>query len=141
MRKYINDPKKLLSEGRLIVNANLDTKYQHKVEMVNLVLAGLTPAFISEHIADSKYSVELWVKKADRQGFDSLKYNKQIGRPAKLGPNEREEIKALVTRARPKDSGYNEWDGISLSDYISKKYSVDLSVRQCQRLLRQQQGE
>jgi hypothetical protein len=43
VRKYVSDPKKLLSEGKLIVNSTDDAKFQHRVEMVNLVLAGLTP--------------------------------------------------------------------------------------------------
>jgi hypothetical protein len=54
VRKYVSDPKKLLSEGQLIVNSTDDAKFQHRVEMVNLVLAGLTPSFLSEHTADSK---------------------------------------------------------------------------------------
>ncbi|MDR1049789.1 MAG: hypothetical protein LBP95_01665, partial [Deltaproteobacteria bacterium] len=95
MRKYVTDPRKLLSEGQLIVNSTDDAKYQHKVEMVNLVLAGLTPSFLSGHTADSKNAVTLWVKKADEQGFDSLRARKQPGRPAKLGANELEEIKTL----------------------------------------------
>jgi transposase len=79
--------------------------------------------------------VTLWVKKADEQGFDSLRAKKQPGRPAKLSANELEEIKTLLTMDSPKESGYNVWDGISLSNYISKTYSVELGVRQCQRLL------
>ena len=31
--------------------------------------------------------------------------------------------------------GYHIWDGVSLSDFINKKYNVELGVRQCQRLL------
>jgi transposase len=134
-RKYVTDPRKLLSEGHLIVNSTDDAKYQHKVEMVNLVLAGLTPSFISKHTADSKNAVTLWVKKADEQGFDSLRSKKQTGRPSKLSASELEEIKTLLTKDSPKESGYNVWDGISLSNYISKTYSVSLGVRQCQRLL------
>jgi transposase len=135
MRKYVTDPKKLLLEGQLIVNSTDDAKYQHKVEMVNLVLAGLTPSFLSEHTGDSKNALTLWVKKADEQGFDSLRAKKQPGRPAKLSSNELEEIKTLLTMDSPKESGYNVWDGTSLSNYISKTYSVELGVRQCQRLL------
>ncbi|MDR1049905.1 MAG: winged helix-turn-helix domain-containing protein [Deltaproteobacteria bacterium] len=136
MRKYVTDPRKLLSEGQLIVNSTDDAKFQHKVEMVNLVLAGLTPSFLSGHTADSKNAVTLWVKKADEQGFDSLRAKKQPGRPAKLSANELEEIKTLLTMDSPKESGCNVWDGISLSNYIFKTYSVKLGVRQCQRLLR-----
>jgi hypothetical protein len=63
MRKYVTDPKKLLSEGHLIVNSTDAAKYLHKVEMANLVLAGLAPSVISKHTADSKNAVTLWEKK------------------------------------------------------------------------------
>jgi transposase len=134
-RKYKTDSAKLLAEGQIIVNSTDDGKFQHKVEMVNPVLAGLTPSFISEYTADSKNAITLWVKKADEQGFESLKTRKQTGRPSKLTAAQLGEIKTLLAKDDPKESGYNVWDGPGLSDHISKTYSADLCVRQCQRLM------
>jgi transposase len=134
-RRYKTDQAKLLAEGKIIVNSTDDAKFQHKVEMVNLVLAGITPSFLSEYSSDSKNAITLWVKKADENGFESLKTKKQTGRPPKLSPVDLDEIKSILMDDTPKDQGYNVWDGISLSDYILKIYSVELSVRQCQRLM------
>ena len=46
-RKYKTNPEQLLAEGQMIFNSTNDAKYQHKVEMVNLVLSGLTPSYIA----------------------------------------------------------------------------------------------
>ena len=134
-RQYKTDPAQLLAEGQLIVQSTTDTKFQHKVEMVNLVLSGLTPSYLSTYCGDSKSTITRWVKIADEQGFDALKVKKQTGRKPKLTGEQNEEIRAIIEEDDPKKYGYNVWDGPSLSAYIEKIYTVKLSVRQCQRLL------
>lgn len=32
--------------------------------------------------------------------------------------------------------GYDGWNGISLADYIKKRFAIEYSVRQCQRLFK-----
>ena len=134
-RQYKTDPQLLLAEGQIIVNTTDDAKFQHRVELVNLVLGGLSPSFLSQYCAESKNTITLWVKIADEQGFDALRIKKQTGRPAKLSPEELAQIKSVLAKDTPKEYGYPVWDGPSLSDYIAKTYSVPLCVRQCQRLL------
>lgn len=135
-RKYKSDPAALLAEGQLIVKSGDDAKFQHRVEMVNLVLAGLTPSFLAEHVADSKNAITLWVKTADEHGFDALRDRKQPGRPTKLTAEQIEEIREVVAEDDPKSRGFRVWDGPSVSAYIGREYGVSLGVRQCQRLLR-----
>lgn len=134
-RKYKTDPRQLLAEGQIIVNTTEDAKFQHRVELVCLVLGGLTPSFLSQYCAESKNTITAWVKIADEKGFDALRIKKQTGRPAKLSSEELEHIKSVLTKDVPKEYGYSVWDGPSLSDYIEKTYSVSLCVRQCQRIL------
>ena len=134
-RRYKTDPQLLLAEGQIIVNTTNDAKFQHRVELVNLVLGGLSPSFLSQYCAESKNTITLWVKIADEQGFDALRIKKQTGRPAKLSSEELAQIKSVLAKDTPKEYGYPVWDGPSLSDYIAKTYSVSLCVRQCQRLL------
>ena len=45
----------------------------------------------------------------------------------------------MTLRQRPEDAGAsgNRWDGKTLSAFIQRRFSVDLGVRQCQRLFRQ----
>lgn len=134
-RRYKTNPSELLAEGQLIVNSTKDAKYQHKVEMVNLVLSGLTPSYLSSYCGDSKGTITLWVKIADEQGFEALKAKAKTGRPPKLTSEQVAEIRGVLEEDDSKKYGYNVWDGPSLSAYIEKTYEVKLCVRQCQRLL------
>lgn len=133
-RKYKTNPETLLAEGQLIVNSTTDAKYQHKVEMVNLVLSGITPSYLSTYCGDSKNTITLWVKIADERGFEALKVKRQTGRPPKLDSTQITQIRLTLEEDDPKKYGYNVWDGPSLSAYIENTYGVKLCVRQCQRL-------
>ena len=134
-RKYKTDPAQLLAEGQQIVQTTSDAEYRHKVEMVNLVLSGLTPSYLSTYCGDSKRTITLWVKIADEQGFEALKPKKPTGRSPKLTSEQVAEIRTVLEEDNPKKHGYHVWDGPSLSAFIEKTYAVKLCVRQCQRLL------
>lgn len=134
-RKYRSDPEALLGEGIRIVSGSADAKYQHRVEMVNLVLAGLTPQFLSEYTKDSKNAITSWVKTADEEGFEGLRAKRQDGRPRRLSGEQLAEVEELVRR-----DGRPAWDGRSLSAHVRDEYGVGLSVRQCQRILRRAAG-
>lgn len=134
-RQYKTDPCQLLAEGQIIINTTDDAKFQHRVELVCLVLGGLSPSFLSQCCAESKNTITSWVKTADEKGFDALRIKKQTGRPAKLSSRELAQIKSVLAEDNPKEYGYPVWDGPSLSDYIAKTYSVSLCTRQCQRML------
>ena len=133
-RKYKTDPAQLLAEGQQIVHSTADAKYRHKVEMVNLVLSGLTPSYLSTYCGNCKSTITRWVKIADEQGFEALKVKKQTGRKPKLTEEQKDQIRAILEEDAPKKYGHNVWDGPSLSAYIEKTYAVKLSIRQCQRL-------
>ena len=133
-RKYKTDRAQLLAEGQQIVRTISDVKYRHKVEMVNLVLSGLTPSYLSSYCGNSKRTITLWVKIADEQGFEALRPRKPTGKPPKLTKEQMAEIRTVLEEDAPKKCGYNVWDGPSLSAYIEKTYGVKLCVRQCQRL-------
>ena len=133
-RKYKTEPAQLLAEGQQIAQSASEAKYRHKVEMVNLVLSGLTPSYLSTYCGDSKRTITLWVKITDEQGFEALKPRKPTGRPAKLTKEQMAEIRTVLEEDAPKKYGHNVWDGPSLSAYIEETYAVKLCVRQCQRL-------
>ena len=133
-RVYKTDKEQLLAEGQLIVNSTDDSKFQHKVEMVHLIVGGMTPSELSEYVHESKNTLTLWVKTADEKGFDALWGKKQTGRPPKLSAENMATIKAVLEEDNPQKYGYNVWDGPTLSAYIEKEYGVSLCVRQCQRM-------
>ena len=62
--------------------------------------------------------------------FEKLRAIKQSGRPDKLSDEQKAEIKKVL-RESPDKHGYCVWDGISLSDYITSKYDIKYSIRQC----------
>ena len=66
-RKYKTDKNQLLAEGQMIVSSTDDAKYQHRVEIVNLVLGGMTPSALSEYVSESKNTITMWVKSADEK--------------------------------------------------------------------------
>ena len=134
-RKYNTDPAELLKKGQEIVAATDASIFQHRVEMVNLVLGGMTPSQLSEYVAESKNTITRWVKTADEKGFDGLADSpNKGGRPTKITDPVAEQIDAAL-QADPKDYGYNVWDGPTLVKFIKEKFGIDYSIRQCQRMM------
>ena len=134
-RTYKTDPELLLAQGKAIVAAGEATRYQHKVEMVNLVLGGLSPSFLADHCGDSKNAITGWVKTADECGFEALRDRKSTGRPPKLSAEQMAELDKLLGE-EPSEYGYRVWDGPSVSDLIKKRYGIAYSVRSCQDISR-----
>ena len=134
LRIFKNNPEELLEKGLKIVASSNDSKYIHRVVMVNLMLSGkLSSLALSKLSGISQRTLNQWVTIADEQGFERLKAVKQTGKPSKLNDNQLEEIKDAISKD-PEKSGFKVWDGPSLSAYIKAKYSIRLGVRQCQRL-------
>ena len=104
-RKYKTDPAQLLAEGQQIVRTISDAKYRHKVEMVNLVMSGLTPSYLSSYCGNSKRTITLWVKIADEQGFEALKPRKPTGKPPKLTKEQMAEIRTVLEEDAPRNMG------------------------------------
>ena len=134
-RKYKTDPELLLAQGKAIVATEGDCRYRHKVEMLNLVLGGLTPSFLAKYCGDSKNAITGWVKLADECGFESLRDGKSTGRPPKLSAEQVAEIDRLLGED-PSEHGYRVWDGPSVSDWIKKRYGIAYSVRSCQEMFK-----
>lgn len=131
--RVIDDKASLIIEGKMIVHSTDDAKYQHKVELVLLVLAGLTPSFLSEYCAESKNTITSWVKAVTEKGYESLAIGKPTGRPPKLSFTQLEELKSMI-EVDPSAYGYDVWEGKSVSDLVLRKFGAKISVRQCQRL-------
>ena len=136
IRTFMSDKQALIEEGKRIVASSDDAKYLRKVTIVNLLLNGATASALSEPCGESSRTLSSWVKQVDEGGFEALRPRKQPGRPHKLSKEQKEEIKDAIL-SDPSIHGYNVWDGPSLSDFILKKYDVNLGVRQCQRLFHQ----
>ena len=132
--KYINNREELLTQGRSIVSESADNKFVHRVSMVNLMLSGFPAKELAKYCGESERTLQSWLKKVDEQGWETLISKKQTGRPSRLSNQQIEEIRIAV-QAEPEQSGYNVWDGPTLSDYIKNQYGIEYGVRASQYLL------
>ena len=114
-----------------------ESRYDHRLHGVLLVAQGMTCPEVSRLLGDSPRTVEYWVRHFEEEGFTGLQEGERSGRPARLTEQQLREIKRAL-RQKPSDAGMdvNLWDGKTLSAWITKKYEVQLGVRQCQRLFR-----
>lgn len=102
--------------------------------MVNLMLSGFSAKELAKYCGESERTLQSWLKKVDEQGWETLISKKQPGRPSRLSNQQIEEIRIAV-QANPEQSGYNIWDGPTLSDYIKSQYGIEYGVRASQYLL------
>ncbi len=135
-RKFHTDPNVLLQEGRRLVSTEDDPTFRHRVEAVNLVVSGMTPARLAELFRESASTIALWVRTADEKGFDALRPKKASGRPPKLDDAQYAALRSVLAEP-PERHGCESWDGPALSDYIQRTWGISLGERQCRRLLRQ----
>ena len=132
-RKYHTNPEILLEQGKAIMSSTDESKFHFRVFAVNMVLSGCSAADIGTMAGVSKAAVTGWVKTADEKGFDALRSQNRSGRPNKLTDEQLKSIDSVL-QSDPKEHGYNNWDGPTLSSYIKSTYDITMSVRQCQRL-------
>ena len=123
-----------MTQGRSIVSESADNKFVHRVSMVNLMLSGFSAKELAKYCGESERTLQSWLKKVDEQGWETLISKKQTGRPSRLSNQQVEEIRIAV-QANPEQSGYNVWDGPTLSDYIKNQYGIEYGVRASQYLL------
>ncbi len=133
VRHFIHSREELLKQGQEIVKQTSDSKFIHRVTMVNLILGGMKSKEVSQYCGDSVRTINTWVKKVDEEGWESLMTVKQKGRPATFSDTQLEEIKQAV-RNDPENYGYHVWDGPTLSDYIKATYNIEYGTRACQKL-------
>lgn len=135
-RKYKTDPAVLGEQIKTVLRESSDTRYQHKLEMVSLVLAGMTPSVLSTYSGDSQNAITGWVKTADEQGIEALRESLvgNSGRHAQLSADQIQEIRDLYL------NDPSQWTGSKLSEHIEKTYSVHLGQRYCQKMMKKFQN-
>ena len=134
-REFINNPQDLLNEGKQLIQQTDDCVFAYRVTLVNMILANsdLTTASLSKLSGVPIRTLNDWVKKADKTHFEALHPKAHPGKATRLTDKQYTEIKKAIF-CPPQESGYQEWNGRTLSDYIQKKFNVALGVRQCQRI-------
>ncbi len=84
---------------------------------------------------DSPRSVQYWVQRLLNQELAGLWDKEHSGRPRQLSVSVRKKLRKEIGRS-PRELGYeqNLWDGALLSYHLKEQYSINLGIRQCQRL-------
>jgi transposase len=120
------------------IRRSAESRYHHRLHGVLLVAQGMTCREVAKLLGDAPRSVEYWVRDFEKDGWAGLREGGRSGRPKRLSEKQLREINTALRRM-PQDVGQvgKHWDGKTLAVWIAAHYRTDLSVRQCQRLIRQ----
>ncbi len=130
----INNEEELLKEAKSIINKDAESEFQHKVEIITLVLKGFAPRELEKKKIISRPTLKMWLKNIEESGnLEVLNGVPSLGRPKKLDNKEFDTLKAAL-KCNPSDYGYSSWDGKSIQDYIKVHFNEDICLRHCQRI-------
>jgi transposase len=113
-------------------------RYFHRLHAVLHVLDGASSHDTARLYGDSPRAIEYWVNRLTAKGLSGLLDGNHPGRPSRLPAKDLAKLRKGISRT-PRELGYDQnlWDGLLLSHHLTQKYSISLSVRQCQRLFHQ----
>ena len=113
-----------------------ELRFMHRLHAVLLVGVGHGCYDEARWFGDDPRSIQRWVHAYDRNGAEGLHDHPHAGRPARLTPQQLQQLEHDLATA-PRACGYQQlcWSGKLLARHIESLYSVPLSLRQCQRLL------
>lgn len=119
---------------------NEEARFIHRLHAILLKIDKKehTCESLGKLLGHSNRTISNWINKLNETSdIEALRDKPKPGRPPRLTDSQLLEIKAAL-QEKPEDSGIpaNIWDGKSLSFYISKTYSVEIGVRQSQRLFK-----
>jgi len=136
MRKLIiRDPEIMKVAIQCEIERSEDSRYDHRLHGVLLVCDGRSCYEAAEMLGHSPRTIQLWVNRFERIGFEGLRDGERLGRPGRLDAKQLKRLgKDLRRDARELGYSQNMWDGKLLSHHLSEAYGIELGVRQCQRL-------
>ncbi len=114
-----------------------ESRYDHRLHGVLLVSGGRNCYEVAEILGRSPRTIQHWVNRFERIGFEGLREGERLGRPSRLNVSQVTDV-GKDLRKDPRKMGYSQniWDGKLLSHHLSEIYDVELGVRQCQRLFK-----
>jgi len=119
------------------IHRSEESRYDHRLHGVLLVAQGMSCRQAAAVLGDAPRSVEYWVRAYSRSGLAGLQEKQRPGRPPRLTAAHLAMVGDAL-RQSPESVGItaNLWDGKTLAAFIESEFSVQLGVRQCQRLFR-----
>lgn len=133
--KALTIPKSKIRAIQREIDNSENTRYTNRLHGVLLVAKNMTSPKVASILGKSRTALRNWTRRFLDEGIKRLIDKEKSGSPSRLTNKQLEKIK-LVLNDSPHKIGLdrNIWDGKTLSEYISKEFSVTLGVRQCQRL-------
>ena len=111
-------------------------KYEHRLHCLLLVGAGRSCYEVAAWFGDDPRSVERWVHRFNLNGLDGLTEKAHRGRQPALDWTQMHELAtAVATPACGAEPGARIWTGTTLQREILQRFGLQLSARQCQRVL------
>jgi len=107
-----------------------------------MILHGQKVSDVAEALGEHTRTLERWRKRFNDEGLDGLMDDTSPGRPSRLSE---QAMNALLhdIKIPPSELGLpgGQWRGKQLQQRLTEHYRVDLSLRQCQRLLKKLHGK
>jgi len=139
MRKLeVSNKSALLSACKIETALNCESRFLHRLHCVLLVAQGSSCYQVAEWFGEHSCTVERWVHYFHEYGLEGLKDEQKTGRPRKVRDDQFKRLQGEISR-NPFELGYDQhgWNGKLLKTHLEHHYGIELSVRQCQRLLNQ----
>jgi transposase len=129
---------KLRNAVRQHVSASREQRFCYRALCVLLITEGHRPNQVAEWLGEHTRTLERWRKRFVENGLEGLMDETSPGRPPKLSGEEWDRLQDDLVRP-PADFGLDgkKWQGKLLQTHLAARYGVDFSLRQCQRLLKQ----
>ena len=113
-------------------------KLKERYQALYLLSEGKNCTQVARTLKRSRRTVLNWLNAFNKEGLDGIVPNPPPGRPSSLSEEQKTALKDDVLQ-HPRDLGYDfsNWEGKTVAFHVSKKFDVELGVRQAQRLLHQ----
>ena len=120
------------------IQRSAELRIFHRLHCVLMVEHGYACQDVAACFGHDPSTVARWVRRVEALGPEGLREEAKSGRPPKLTTDQIHGLSQDLN-GPPAACGYENatWDGKVLASHIEARCGVRLSVRQCQRLLRQ----
>lgn len=118
---------------RDICSKSPDARLLHRLHCVALVYNGISASEVGRIFDNSPRAVAYWVTRFKKRGLDGLREEARPGRPSKLNPSQMKRLQSFLKRSGEKSRPVKAQ---TLLEFISKHFGIELTLRQCWRLLK-----
>jgi transposase len=137
-RLQIRDAEVMKIAIRQEIGRSDESRYDHRLHGLLLVASGQSCRGVAQLLGEDPTTVQRWVRRFERHGFEGLRDGAHPGRPRSLDQRQWQRLQREVRRD-PQEFGHAQglWDGRLLSEHLKKHYAIRLGARQCQRMFHQ----